>query len=201
MSNESGSQGVIRVNEVGSAVFGAYRLACRDPGGMAFFDRSREGAIKSFYAAGLLVPFYLFLIVTRWWEDLDRLSPAYVLTIEVLYLVIAWTAFPVLMIGICKWIDRENRLFDFIVAANWAHVLTVAVRFPVIFLQRFELLPEPIVELLILVVMTLVLVYMWYVKKTALDIGGGMAAALTGADFILGALIRDVSYAIIEGKL
>lgn len=192
---------MIRVNEVGSAVFGAYRLACRDPGGMAFFDRSREGAIKSFYAAGLLLPFYLFIVLTRWWQELEGLSPAYVFTVEFLYLVIAWTAFPVLMIGICKWIDREDRYFDFIVATNWASVLTVVVRFPVIFVQRFELLPEPVVDLLILIVMTLVLVYVWYVKKTVLDIGAGMAAALTAADFILGALIRDVCSAIMKGHL
>ena len=192
---------MITVNEMGSAVFGAYRLACRDPGGMAFFDSSREGAIKSFYAAALLAPFYVVFIMMRWWDEMGALSPAYIFTIEFLRLVIIWTAFPVLMISISKWIDREERYFAYLVAANWATVLTMLIRFPVVLTHRLELLPEPIVELLLFVVMALVLIYVWYVKKTALDITGGLAAGLTAAEFFLGALIRDVSGAIIKGHL
>ncbi len=192
---------MITVNEMGSAVFGAYRLACRDPGGMAFFDRTPSGALKSFYAAGLLLPFYVFLIVTRWWDELDTLSAAHVFTVEFFRLVIAWTAFPVLMISICKWIDREERFFVYLVAANWATVVAMAVRFPVVLAHRVGLLPEPIVDLLFFAVMSLILVYFWYVKKTALDINGGLAAGLTAADFFLGALIRDVSSAMIRGTL
>ena len=192
---------MITVNEMGSAVFGAYRLACRDPGGMAFFNNSREGAIKSFYAAALLVPFYIAFITMRWWDEMDVLSPVYIFTIEFLRLVIVWTAFPVLMISISKWIDREERYFAYLVAANWATVLTMLLRFPVVLTLRFELLPESIVKLLSFAVITLVLVYFWYVKKTALDIAGGMAAGLTAAEFFLGALIRDVSAAIIKSHL
>ncbi len=191
---------MITVNEVGSAVFGAFRLACRDPGGMAFFDRSREGALKSFYAAGILLPFYIFFVVTRWWDDFETLSAVRVFLIESLTYVIAWTIFPVLMIGITKWIDRTDRFFDFVVAYNWASVVAMAVRFPAVVIQRFELLPDPVVDMMILALVIVLVVYGWYVIKTSLDVGGGLAAGLTASEFILGLVLSDVTTAIIEGN-
>lgn len=190
---------MITVNEVGSAVFGAFRLACRDPGGMAYFDRSREGALKSFYAAGILLPFYIFFVVTRWWDDFETLSAARVFLIEALTYVIAWTIFPVLMIGITKWIDRTDRFFDFVVAYNWASVVAMAVRFPAVVIQRFELLPDPVVDMMILALVIVLVIYGWYVIKTSLDVGGGLAGGLTAAEFILGLVLSDVTTAIIKG--
>lgn len=192
---------MITINEIGSGVYGAYRLARRDPGGMAFFDRSRIGALKSFFAAGLLLPFFGFFVITRWWEkmDLGMVTLERVLIFESLNYVIAWTIFPVFMIGISRWIDRSDRYFDFLVASNWAAVMVMGIRFPGVVIQELELLPEPALDIMIFTLIAVWLFYSWYVYKTALDIGGGLAAALTAAGFFLRLLVGDVISTIIGG--
>ena len=47
------------------ALYGAYRLARLDAGGMAYFDSSIGGFWRSFFAAVLVVPFYALLLVMR----------------------------------------------------------------------------------------------------------------------------------------
>jgi len=41
------------------ALYGAYRLARFDAGGMRYFDASIDGFWRSFFAAVLIAPFYL----------------------------------------------------------------------------------------------------------------------------------------------
>ena len=38
------------------SIFGAYRLAMLDKSGLSYLDRSPEGAIRSFYAALIVLP-------------------------------------------------------------------------------------------------------------------------------------------------
>lgn len=192
---------MITINEIGSAVYGAYRLARRDPGGMDFFDRSRAGALRSFVAASLLLPFYGFFVISFWWEKLDQGLVALdrVLIFGSLNYVIAWTIFPVMMISISRWIDRPDRYFDFLVATNWASVVAMAIRFPAVLIKRLEILPEPAVDTMMLILLAVVLFYSWYVFKTALKIGGGLAGSLTAADFFLGLMVGNVINTIISG--
>lgn len=189
---------MITINEIGSAIYGAYRLARRDSGGMAYFDRTREGAIRSFYAAGLLLPFHAIIVLGRWWEDMAILSVQRMVAIESLAYVIGWTVFPVLMIWIARSIDRSDRYFDFLVAYNWASLVTIVVRFPLFVFRRLELLPGLVTDILVLVLLVVLLIYRWYVLKTALSIGGGLAGGLTAAALFTNLLIRDVASTLIE---
>lgn len=189
---------MITINEIGSAIYGAYRLAIRDPVGMAYFDRTREGALKSFVAAGLLLPFHVVIVVTRWSEDAPNMSFEWVFVIECLAYVISWTIFPVLMIGVARWIDRSDRYYDFLVSYNWASLVAITVRFPVFAIRHLEILPEPAAQALVLVLLIFLLSYGWFVLKTSLDITGGLAAGLTVAELLLGVMIVDVIDTIIR---
>lgn len=189
---------MITINEIGSAIYGAYRLARRDPGGMAYFDRTRKGAIRSFYAAILLLPFHAIIVAGRWWDDMAILSLQRMVAIESLTYVISWTIFPVLMIWIARSIDRSDRYYDFLVSFNWASLVTIVARFPLFVIRRLELLPEPIADILVLALVVAVLLYRWYVLKTALNIGGGLAGGLTAAALFASLLIRDVASTLID---
>lgn len=192
---------MITVNEIGSGVYGAYRLARRDPGGMAFFDRTRNGALKSFYAAVLLLPFYGFFVITFWWENMELgLVPLdRVIIFSLLNYLIAWTIFPVLMISISRWIDRSDHYYDFLIANNWASVVAMAVRFPAVLAKRLEVFPEPLEVVISLTLIAVLLVYSWYIFKTSLKIGGGLAGSLTAAEFFLGLWVGDMIGTMIAG--
>jgi hypothetical protein len=51
--------------EVQLAVGGALRLACGDRRGLGFFDASLDGFWRSFRAAAICYPMYLFLLTAR----------------------------------------------------------------------------------------------------------------------------------------
>ncbi len=183
--------------EATRSIYGAWRLARADPGGMSFFDRSALGAARSFYAAILLLPFFIVLEATRFSEELAALPLGPWLLVEILSYIISWTAFPVVMIQLSRLIGREHRYFDFLVAYNWSSIIQVGIYFPVAVLGGLEVLPESVTSVLILLVTIAVLVYQWFVTRTSLEIEGGLAAGLVLADLILAILITRYADAMI----
>lgn len=184
---------MVTVSEAVRSIYGAWRLARLDPGGMAWFDRSPEGAANSFSAAVLLLPFFIVLQGFQMAEDLDRLSPIHVLIVEALSYVISWTAFPVAMITITRILRRNERFYDFLVAYNWSSVINVAVYFPVVVLGGLGLWPAALSQGLVLVATAAVLVYQWYVIKTALNVSGGVAFSLVLTDLIISIVLSNAT--------
>ena len=188
------------INEIASAVYGTYRLARRDPGGLAFFDRSSEGAVKSFYAAVIVLPIHVFLTTANKWEFLQKADMPTWLALESVFYVIEWTLFPVLMITITRWIDRWNRFPDFLVAYNWSHIIIIAAWLPLQSLRLADLIPLPVFHMLGLGLLGVVLYYRWFFFKVSLDVTGGMAAALVASDYVLNLVVFQVSETVIYGK-
>ena len=50
---------MITAREVTAALYGSWRLARLDPGGMAYFNRTVEGFWNSFFAAVIVAPGYI----------------------------------------------------------------------------------------------------------------------------------------------
>jgi hypothetical protein len=109
--------------EVQLAVGGALRLARGDPRGLGLFDTSIEGFWRSFRAAGICYPLYLLLLSFRvsaaQWE---ASGVATIVIVETIAYVISWVSFPLLILPLARWLDRENRFLAFIVAYNWSQV-------------------------------------------------------------------------------
>lgn len=192
---------MITVNEIGSGLYGAYRLAWRDSGGMAFLDRSPEGAVKSFYAAALLLPIHLVLTIADEWEFLTRTAsiPTW-LVLEATTYVIGWTLIPVLMISITHWIDRWDRFCDYVVAYNWSQVIMGVVWLPLHTLRLTQVISDTVFTALGLPLLAVTLVYMWFVFKVSLKTTGGMAASLVAGDYVLSLMRFQVFETVIYGE-
>ena len=54
---------MLTLRETSYALFGAWRLAHFDLQGTVYFDRSRQGALRSFWVAAILVPPYAVLVL------------------------------------------------------------------------------------------------------------------------------------------
>ncbi|MGP1397201.1 MAG: hypothetical protein ACTS3R_16975 [Inquilinaceae bacterium] len=173
------------INEAARSVMGAWRLACRDPGGMAYFDRTPDGAARSFVVALWLLPPLALMRVAAMPAAWETASPSLILTAETLSYVIGWVAFPVAMITITRLIDRAERYVDFLVAYNWSAVIQVALFMPLTVVDLAAPESVGLLALLGLIVYPAVLYYAWYVLKTALDVGGGLAIGLLLADLVL----------------
>ena len=105
------------------ALNGALRLARGDRGGLACFDCSHDGFWRSFRAAAITYPLYLVLLTMRVSvAEWQRSGGWRIVIVETIGYVIAWVAFPLLMIEVTRWIGRANRFFDFMVPYNWCQV-------------------------------------------------------------------------------
>ncbi|MGQ9365582.1 hypothetical protein [Azospirillum sp. ST 5-10] len=181
----------LTVRDIAYSVVGAFRLARFDATGHECFDRSPEGAAKSFYAALLVLPAYAVLLVLRLWEEMQTAPTLQFVAVEAVAYVISWTAFPVAMISVSAMLDRADRYPGFVCAYNWSSVVQMSVYLPAVLLAESALLPPGIAEGLVFGVMMAMLTYQWFVMRTALDIAGATAAALVLLDLFLSALITD----------
>ena len=99
---------MLTLRETSYALFGAWRLAHFDRQGVAYFDRTREGALRSFWAAAILLPAYVILVLLHLSEMPVAIGfPSLVLLYAFQY-VVAWTALPAAMAFIARTLDREE---------------------------------------------------------------------------------------------
>jgi hypothetical protein len=172
------------------ALAGLWRLAHGDRGGLACFDRSVEGFWRSFRAAFLSYPLYLVLLMMRVaaanWQNAGGLR---IVTVETIGYIISWTAFPLVMLSVTRWIGRSSRLFDFMVPYNW-YQLPQSMLFVVVGLvSAGGPANSAAVQALAIGAAALVLGFEWYLARVALDTTRSAAALVVLVDLVLGALI------------
>jgi hypothetical protein len=184
---------MITLREIIRSLYGAYRLARIDPSGLDFFETTVAGFWRSFFAAVIIAPFYLVLLMIRY-ADLSNQTPTFrFFAIETVAYVIAWLAFPVIMWKVAQAFDRSRHFLRFMVAYNWAAVLQNALYLPIVTLGTAGLLAAPTANALALLAVSLIVVYTWFITRTALDLGGGQAAGIVGLDFLISVFINAVA--------
>ncbi|HEY3909652.1 MAG TPA: hypothetical protein VGM07_07155 [Stellaceae bacterium] len=176
--------------EVRSALVGCLRLAKGDRRGLAYFDRTLDGFWRSFLAGVLSYPLYLFLLTTRvslaQWQAAGGVR---VVLVETIAYVIAWVAFPLIMLSVLRWIGREHRFFDFMVPYNWSQ-LPQSLLFVLVGLDSASgLLGDPIAQALEVAAAIAVLVYEWYIARVALQTTGLAATLVVLVDLVLGLIV------------
>lgn len=183
---------MLTVREFVSSVYGAVLLARFDARGMGFFETSPGGFWRSFYAAVLLAPLYSMVMLAHLAEGTGgEFGLRFVVAVASAY-VIHWVAFPLLMVTVCRQIDREQHYRPYVVALNWCALLQNAVFLPLTLLAVKGAL-GPAAGLLGGAAFIFILAYDWFVTRTALRIGGPAAAMLVllavGVDVLISATL------------
>ncbi len=190
---------MITLKDAATGMYGAYRLARGDAGGMAFFDTTVEGFWRSFYAAALVAPLFLILLGVRYQSGHVEAPIWRYLTVQSIAYVIAWVAFPLLMVGLARALEREERYIPYIVAYNWASVWQNSVYLPFLVFADFRVVPASLAGPLNFILLALVLIYIWFVTRTALAIGPLTAVGLVAVDFLLGIFINVIAQIMLVG--
>lgn len=164
------------------SVFGAWRLARFDRTGLTFLDGSRTGAIRSFWAAVLLLPPFAVLKLIYYWPILGDYPPLPWLTIEGLFYVIKWAAPAVVLHLIAEVLDRRHRFHLALTAYNWSTVIQTAILLVVVVAGAVGLLPAALVQTLILIVLVGLLIYIGFVLRVSLDVSVPIASLLVAMD-------------------
>src|SRR6185437_2185808 len=127
-----------------SALYGAWRLACFDRGGIAWFDRSVSGFWRSFRAGVFSYPAFLILLGLGFVDGGPSSGddPFRVWMVATIGYVISWTALPLVMLPVSRFLGREPRWLDFIIAYNWSQLLQYALLLATAGIAGSGLLPE-----------------------------------------------------------
>jgi hypothetical protein len=192
---------VLTLRETSYALFGAWRLAHFDLQGTVYFDRTREGAFRSFWVAAILLPPYAVLVLLHLAEQPAAVDWPALLLIHTFGYVIAWTAFPVAMSWVSRVLDRDQEFFGYLAMYNWAQILTIVPVLAVTAMRVGNMLPESVVELLGLTVDLGILVYGWFIARAGLRIGPFSAIGIVALDVLLSQLIWEITDSLAAGAL
>ena len=183
----------INVRDIVYGLYGAWRLALLDRGGLVYFDRSTEGFWKSFFAAALIAPAYLALVAIDLSERGTSAGALRLLIVHASAYTLGWTVYPIVTRAICQAIARDGAYVSFIVAFNWAQVIQMIVYLPVIVLGVLGLIPEGMSAWLHILVYSAILAYQWFVTRTALDITPFAAVGFVALDLVLSIVIQGMA--------
>lgn len=183
--------------EIIFALYGAYRLARLDKGGVAYFDISVPGFWKSFFAAVIVAPFYGLLLYQRYAAGLEGSQPLRYVAVEAIAYVILWVAFPLVMASMARILDRERQYMGYIIVYNWAQILENAVHLPLTYLGATEIAPTDMVNALQLIVLTVLLAYTGFITVTVLEVTVMTAVGVVFLDFVMSVFINAIAFSMI----
>lgn len=171
---------------------GAWRLGRFDATGLAAFANSTDAAWRSFFAAILVAPLWVLVSLLQFAVSTDGASDVSLgryATVEAISYVIGWTAFPVIMAGVCDSIGRRDAYLRFVAAYNWSMLIQNVVYLPVVLAGQAGLIPGEGALFLMVVTLLWALAFEAFVIKESLQIPMAWAIALTVGDLILAFLI------------
>ncbi len=176
--------------EIARSMTGAWLLFWRDARGMALFDVTARGAWKSFFAAVLVAPLYVTLILSR--------DPGGSLVVPMIGYVVGWLAFPVVAFEAARLLGRADRYVAFVVATNWAGAIQQGLYLGVGLIVIVGASPPPVAGAMTLAALAVALAYGWFVIRTALALPGLAAAGLVALDFALGLVIAGIERGLVR---
>ncbi|MEI6557559.1 MAG: hypothetical protein WCO00_04070 [Rhodospirillaceae bacterium] len=181
------------LREVAYSLYGAYRLARLDLKGLDYIDRSVGGAIRSFFAAAIVAPAYILLVLMRLGEGAGNVSFGGFLLVEGIAYVISWTAYALIMDDLTRILDRSSRYPAFLSVYNWSAVLQMLVYLPAVVLSESGIFVPAFGETIVFVATMIVLAYQWFVTRITLEVSGIIAAGLVILDLVLSVFISGAA--------
>jgi hypothetical protein len=180
------------VHEIRLALAGAMQLARADPSGLVWFDASIDGFWRSFRAALICYPLYLVLLGFRVTPaQVAASSFGRIVTVETIGYAIAWVAFPLLILPLTRVLDRENRFLLFMVAYNWCQVPQTMLF--VLIAIGGAVVPQGLAQFAEIGGAVAVLVYEWFIARSALSVTSAPAALVVLIDVLLGTILSRVT--------
>lgn len=165
---------------------GLLRLARLNPDFPRFFDRSAPGALRSFWVVG---GYYFYFIFIVWLStDATIASPArYLLALSVAFALVS-VAFPLILLTLGRFLEREEEAIAAIAVYNWAAVLSMVVQAPILLLLAFGA-PDGLIATTGNLTLVANLIWEWFLLRHSLRILWWQAIALTALDAFLSQVV------------
>ena len=173
--------------ETKTALLGTLILARGDARGLANFDASLGGFWRSYRAAAISYPLYMGLALWHLGDVSWRIA-----IVETIGYVVSWTAFPLVMLSLCRRFDRDDHFFGFMTAYNWCQVPQIVLFSAIATVEAAGIVGEGSGAAIGLVAAAAVFVYEWFIARVALDVSVPAAILVVAVDVVLAAIVHNV---------
>lgn len=165
------------------AVQGLLRLARFNSDFPRFFDRSPQGALRSFWIALPLLPYSTMVIVQAGLVERAADVTQFTVTMLIGYVVL-WLLPPAILTWIAPLVGRQSEMAGCITAYNWMSLLNAATRLPLMGLQVAGV-PPNVMALPDQIVLVVWLVWEAFLFMHTLRIALWQGALASIADYLL----------------
>ena len=186
---------MITAREVLYSIYGAWRLARLDRRGMDYFDISAAGFWNSFFAAVIVAPAHVLLILLDGYGDLSAEEWVRFSLIKTIAYVIGWTAWPLAMVYLSQAVNRSGAYFAYMVAYNWAQVIGTGLFVLVALIAAVAFEPGT-TDLAYFMTTVVLMVYQWFIARVALNVSAGLAVGLVFLDLALSIFIGALAMGV-----
>lgn len=188
---------MITRQEIFEGLYAAWRLLLWDKGAVALLDDSIAGFWKSFFAAVLVLPVYVLLVVLGPIDFESSRSFLSILIIHIEFYIIGWVLWPLVMHYGSQALDRDQHFILYIVAYNWTGALRAGLLLAIFLLSALLPISPALAKLIDLIILAALLAYHTFVARTTLDIPTGAAIGLTIFEFILSQIVLGVQRGVL----
>lgn len=182
------------LTEIARALQGSLQLAQLDARGLALFDRTAAGFWRSFYAAVLVAPLRVYMVLIGR-PNLADIEPTRIVAVETIAYAIGWLVYPFAMLLVVDLLGRRERYFGYLVAYNWVTIPQAVLQ---VFIITVAIALPAVGGFLILMMIVSLLVYQWFIARAALGISAMQAVALALFEFALGLTLDRVTASLIR---
>jgi len=193
----------IAFQETTRGLYATWRMFLRDPRAASLFENSYAGAVRSYWAAIVILPAYMLIIGGQYatpspshfnFETLaDRsgfLSAA--LSQFCIYTLCWFVAWPLVFDRLAVHLNCDKNFFRYIAAYNWMHV-PYALAGLLLLAGRMSGIVHSGNSLAAAISLLFVLwLYHWQILRHTLGLNGGYAAMLVALEFFLGIMLKDL---------
>lgn len=110
------------LGEIWRALHGAWRLLFLDTGGLADFDGTRSGGLRSFWAIAVALPLNVAsAAIQELGPSSDMLAP-HSTAFSVIGNIVAWPLLLAVIYGLVTWYGRPERYWLFVATYNWTQI-------------------------------------------------------------------------------
>jgi hypothetical protein len=170
--------------EIGRSIYGAWRLLLLDPTGVQWFELSVEAFWRLFFAAALIAPVFVIVVMIDAGNVLAGASMGAIVLVKGIAYGLSWIAFPIAIIFLCRLLDLTETYIPYIIALNWSAIVQAAIFFPLALLSTSGALSAGIAAALTFVVTLGLLFYQWFIARNVLQAGPFGAIALVLLDLL-----------------
>lgn len=192
----------IALQETTRGLFATWRMLLRDPRAVSLFENSHAGALRSYWAAAVILPVYVLVVGIEYATPSESYANFGTLAAhsgllsatlaEFCIFTLCWfVAWPLVVDRLAAYLDCEENFFRYVAAYNWMHVPYVLAGLLFWTGKMSGVIHDGNAFIASISLLGVLWTYHWFVLRHALGLNGGYAAMLVALEFVFVTMLKD----------